>query len=309
MKLPEFPDLSDETLRPVLSRHGLQSRAVRRLPSVGIFNAIFAVGDEIVLRVPRQHPAFIEAARKEALAVPAARSAGVRTPALLVFDDTLDLLPVPYSLYERVHGETLELLRAEPEATKEAYRELGRDLAFLHSGVKSTGKVAQLQLEALPEPDAWPEELADQGYLGVLDARWLSGWLSYLKQRASAPPTSVFRHGDIQATNVMVGSTGAYLALLDWGGCGWGDAAHDFAGVALRAVPFMLEGYQETSPLPEDGSFEARVVLRQLNIALFLVRRPPQPDKSWAERPLGMLLEMLRFLGKNPDERWRSLLT
>jgi hypothetical protein len=33
--------------------------------------------------------------------VPAARVAGVRTPALIVFDDSLDLLPVPYAIYER----------------------------------------------------------------------------------------------------------------------------------------------------------------------------------------------------------------
>jgi hypothetical protein len=65
---------------------------------------------EYVLRVPRGAPPFVAAIRKESVAVPAARAAGVRTPALVAFDDSLDLLPVPYAIYEQVHGEALGLL-------------------------------------------------------------------------------------------------------------------------------------------------------------------------------------------------------
>jgi aminoglycoside phosphotransferase (APT) family kinase protein len=71
-------------------------------------------GGEYVLRVPRDAPPFIAALRKESVAVPAAKAAGVRTPTLRAFDDSLDLLPVPYAIYERVRGETLGLLDLEP---------------------------------------------------------------------------------------------------------------------------------------------------------------------------------------------------
>ena len=60
------------------------------------------------------HKGDIEALYREAIAVPAARQAGVRTPALVVFDDTRDLVSVPYVIYERVHGETLAELDLEP---------------------------------------------------------------------------------------------------------------------------------------------------------------------------------------------------
>ncbi|WP_019587188.1 phosphotransferase family protein [Deinococcus apachensis] len=309
LNLPEFPAFTPERLEALLARHGLAGYALVRLSNVGIFNAIFAVGDSLILRVPRQHPAFVEAALKEARAVNIVRALGVRTPALVAFDDALDVLPVPYGLYERVPGQPLEQLRLSPLETPEAYREVGRDLARLHSVVGRTGPLAQLTPEELPPPDAWPDELAGQGYVGTSEARWLSSWINHLKQRgADATPDLVFRHGDLQATNIMVDPSGAYVALLDWGACGWGDAAHDFAGVPLRAAPLMLQGYRAERDVPDDGSFEARVVFRQLQIALFLLRRSPQPDKSWAERPLGMMLDLLQSLATSPDERWRSAL-
>lgn len=42
-------------------------------------------------------------------------------------DDRLDILPVPYALYEHVHAEPLGLLHREPEEVAHAWRELGRD--------------------------------------------------------------------------------------------------------------------------------------------------------------------------------------
>jgi len=81
----------------------------------------------------------------------------------------------------------------------------------------------------------------------------------------------------------------------------------DFAGVPLRAVPTMLAGYRELTPLPEDDTAESRILWRHLQISLYLLSRPPQPGLSWAERPTAMLLEILRFFLDPPEERWREL--
>jgi len=309
VELPEFPDLSLERLAAVLAAHNLAGSPVTRLAEVGIFNAIFAVGNRLVLRVPRLHPAFVDATRKEALAVPAARRAGVRTPRLVAFDDTLDVLPVPYSLYERVTGTALELTPMDPSAASEVYRELGRDLARLHLGVKPSEAIAGLDIEELPEPEEWPAELASSGYFGRSEQQWILAWITRLRRCAAAGPArpNVFRHGDVQATNVMVSDRLHYLAILDWGGCGWGDPAHDFAGVPFEAVPFMLAGYRDERTVPADGSFEAAIVLRQLQLALFLMRRPSQPDRSWAERPLGMMLDLLRGLARTSNDTFLGL--
>jgi hypothetical protein len=98
-----------------------------------------------------------------------------------------------------------------------------------------------------------------------------------------------------------------YLALIDWGSAGWGDPAWDFAGVPLRAVPWMLAGYRQVAPLDGDETAEARILWRHLQLALFLLRRGPVPGRAWAERPLAMLLEIMRFAIDSPAGPWAEL--
>lgn len=305
MDLPNFPDLSDEILREIATRYG---GPVVRLPEAGIFNAVFLLGEDFVLRVPRDHPDFIAAVRREVLAVPAAREVGVRTPRLVAVDDAYDLLPVPFLVYERVWGESLGWLDLEPGDTAAVWWELGRDLATLHTGVVAEGPIAALRPERLDDPRPWVEDLATDGQLTVVEGRWLGRWLDQLAPVALGPVPERFLHGDVQATNVMVRpDSRAYLALIDWGGAGWGDPAHDVAGLPLRAVPWVLTGYREVAPAEGDETVEARILWRHLQLALFLLQRPPQPGRSWAERPMGMLLEIVRFFLDGPGNPWRRL--
>jgi aminoglycoside phosphotransferase (APT) family kinase protein len=308
VNLPPHPDVSTTALRAIAERHHLASDSFNRLPEVGIFNAIYLLGEDWVLRVPRQHPAHLAALRKEAVAVPAARAAGVRTPHIVAFDEACDLLPVPYAIYERIHGETLGLLQLDVQETPSAWRALGHDLARLHTGVPEASPAGGLTVEAMPDPRASAEHLAGEGYFSVVEARWLTGWLDALAPAALTSGWRRFIHNDVQATNIMV-ATGShdYLALLDWGSSGWGDTAWDFVGMPLRAVPLILQGYRAVAPLDADETAEARITWRQLQIALMLAKRLPQPERSWGERPLGMLLDILRFFAEAPTERWRDV--
>ena len=309
MKLPAFPRLSPHTLRAIAERHRLGQRTFSRLPEVGIFNAIYAIGSDLVLRVPRDHPAFVGAARKEALAVPAARAAGIRTPELIAFDDSPELLPMPYSIYKRIHGATLGLLDREPEDTPDLWREIGRDLARLHCRVADEGRLSAIECETVPDPRVLVEEIAQEGYITAIEARWLMRWLDRLAPAASAALPRRFLHGDLQTTNIMVEADSlAYLALLDWGSAGWGDPGWDFAGVPLRAAPWLLAGHRDIAPLDDDQAAEARVLWRHLQLALLVLRRGPLPHRSWAERPLAMLLEVMRFQIEAPPGPWRDLL-
>jgi aminoglycoside phosphotransferase (APT) family kinase protein len=309
MELPPFPDISDDLLHAIAERHGVAGAVIARLPEIGIFNAIYALGSDLILRIPRDHPAFTNAAHKEALAVPAARAAGVRTPALVAFDASLDLLPVPYTLYERVHGETLGLLDREPGDNPAAWRELGRDLALLHTHVAAQGPIAEVETEDLPDPRLWLDQIAQEGYFTPMEARWLHGWLDRLAPAAQATMPRCFLHGDIQTTNMLVRAGSLeYLAIIDWGSSGWGDPAWDFAGVPLRAVPLLLQGYREVAALDSEAAIEARILWRHLQLALLVLRRGPMPGRSWAERPLPMLLEIMRFMIDAPAGVWRELL-
>lgn len=308
LNLPAFPDVSSTIIYSIIERHNLGVDNFSQLPEVGIFNAIYLLGKDVILRIPRNHPAFIAAAHKEAIAVPAARNAGVRTPYLIAFDDRLDLLPVPYSLYEYIEGRTLGLLELEPTATPEVWRELGHDLAVLHLGVKEDQLSSQVGTpEELPDPYSLVEQLAIDGYFTTVEARWFTTWLDRLTPVVQETVPKRFLHGDIQATNVMVKlATLDYQALLDWGNAGWGDVAWDFAGIPLRSVPFVLEGYRVVVPLDENA--EARILWRHLQLALFLLRREPQPQRAWAERPQAMFIEIMCFFLEGPDMLWRSYL-
>jgi aminoglycoside phosphotransferase (APT) family kinase protein len=309
MQSLEFANLSAATLRAIAARHGLGVGTVARLPQVGVINAIYTLGDDYVLRVPRQHPGTIAQARTEAIAAPLARAAGVRTPRLIAFAEADDLLPVPYLIYERVHGRTLGLLDWEPAVIAPVWRELGRDLALLHTAVLDDGPAGQLPVhEAMPDPRALAEDRAADGWFTGLEVRWLTRWLDRLAPAATTPVPPRTLHLDVQATNVMVGTTAmAYQALLDWGCAGRGDSAADCFGLPLRAVPFVLEGHRSVAPLDEDTGAEARVLWRHLQFALHVLPHGAAPGMAWGERPLAWLLEIFRFFQEVPAPRWRTL--
>jgi aminoglycoside phosphotransferase (APT) family kinase protein len=309
LSLPGFPEVTTGVLEQISRRHGLGADEFSLLPQVGIFNLIYALGEDSILRIPRDDPISVADDFKESVAVPVAREAGVRTPGIVAFDDSLDLLPVPYTIYERVRGETLGAMGLDPASSPDVWRELGHDLALLHSGVEEVGPVSGLEIDEMPDPRPWPDELAEKGYFGATEARWLAGWLDVLATAAHTDPTPRFLHGDSQSTNVMV-RTGSleYLAVLDWGSSGWGDPAWDFAGVPLRVVPAMLEGYRAVVPF-DDESVEARILWRQLQLSLYLMRRGPQQGRSWAEGPLGMFLDIMRFLLDSPAPEWSKWTT
>jgi aminoglycoside phosphotransferase (APT) family kinase protein len=308
--LPDFLEVSADTLHLIAERHHFRVHTLTRLPSIGFFNAIYLLGDDLILRVPRNDPWVVAALMKEPIAVPTARAAGLATPRLLAFDDSRTLLPVPYAVYERVHGETLELLGLDPTTTPAVYRTLGRELARLHAGVGSDGPVGQIGEPNIPQgdPRPLPEQLAAEGYFSLVEARWLGQWLDRLAAIPQTSHAARFLHGDTQATNIIVRpGTLEYLAIIDWGGCGWGDPALDFSGMPLRAVPDVLSGYREIATLPDDETVEARILLIHLHFALLNLRAGPRPRHSWGERPLGYLLDIMRFLLEAPGARWTEL--
>jgi aminoglycoside phosphotransferase (APT) family kinase protein len=274
-----------------------------------VINSIYLLGQEFVLRIPRNHEGTVAQARTEAIAAPMARAAGVRTPRLIAYDDSCDLLPVPYTIYERVHGRTLGLLDWEPAETHLVWHELGRDLALLHTGVSADGPAGRLrEAEDWPDPRALVEERAIDGWFTGLEVRWFTRWLDRISPAATIPTPRRMLHLDIQATNVMLRDDAfAYSALLDWGCAGLGDAASDFCGIPMRVVPTMLEGHRSIAPLDADDGAEARILWRHLQIALAMLPRGAVPGMSWGERPLAWLLDIFRFFAESPGPRWRDL--
>jgi len=305
MQTLTFPELTPAQLATIARRHGLGDVSCTRLPQIGVINAIYALGDDHILRVPRDDPGTLAQFRTEIVAAPHARAAGVRTPRLVAHTDGDDQVPRPYTLYERVHGRTLGLLDWEPATLAAVWRAVGHDLALLHAASPRD----DLRHEgAGDDPRALAEARAADGWITALEVRWLTAWFDRLAPALAVPIAPVPVHLDVQATNIMVAPNAwEYRALLDWGCAGLGDPARDFFGLPLRAVPFMLAGHRAVAPLPDDEGAEARILWRHLQFALAVLPRGAAPGMSWGERPLAWILEIFRFFADDPGPRWREL--
>ena len=313
INLPPHTPISEATLRANADRHRVPGvdGPPAALAQTGMINAVYAFGPNLVLRVPRNHPGHVAQLQRERAAVPAARAAGVRTPALVAYDDTLTLLPVPYAIYERLAGTPLELLSRDVRDTPEIWRELGRDLGRLHAGVPRGGPVGELSEGAsMPDPRHLVEQRATEGWFTTMEATWLLRWFERLAPAALESVPLRFVHADTQPTNVMVlqrcqtGTPDTYEALIDWGCAHWGDDAIDVACAPLGAAPFLLEGHREIAPLTQDDTAEARILWRNWQICLDTLPRGAVPGFSWGENPVARLIDTLRFFVTAPGPGW-----
>jgi aminoglycoside phosphotransferase (APT) family kinase protein len=294
-----FLELTAEQLRAVVDRHGItaDSEGIRRLDSTGIVHSIYALGQSFVLRVPKRHPYALADAYTGSVAAPAAVRAGVSTPRLIAFDETLDIVPVPFSIFERMHAEPLSRrLGAAPQQHRPIWRELGRQLAILHANVATVADPHGYldQHGRLHDPEPLLDDLERNGYLGDEAASWVRDALGRL--RPAVPPPDAFRrfiHGDVTATNVLV-SDDVFHSIIDWDDAGWGDPMMDLVSLPLRVIDAALAGYRSVMPLDGDDSAEQRILWDKLIGALTRLRLSPTPPTTAAwPTPSGRLFDLL----------------
>ncbi|GHJ47683.1 hypothetical protein Cs7R123_50250 [Catellatospora sp. TT07R-123] len=280
----------------VAARHGVPADAVRPVPG-GVANHAYLLGEDLFLRIAR---AGCEAdLRRETLVIGPARAAGVRTPAIIAYDDSLTLVPAPYLVQERVG--VVDLAAAATPARPRLLRELGRDLARLHSLAPVQGLVAEVGGDPADLVDA----MATVGHLDLDTARWLTGWFAHLDELR--PPEGVaVLHGDVAPQNVLAAADGRYAAVVDWGDTHLGDPADDFAKLNLSDVVEVLAGYREQAPETPVG--EAAILRVHLHWALARLRDPvPQAGRRhWTAPPASRILNLLRFLA-DPPGSWSGL--
>ena len=262
----------------VAARHGLPLPDALPRPWTGATSRVYPCGD-MVIKIPFPEPAAIDAVRIDAHIAPVGRALGVTTPEMIAFDDTLDVLPVPFSIVRRIR-------RAEPldrhRAGETTWRAVGREIALVHQVRDADAVPVPLRsFRQSPEvdPRPWVDELRARVVLTDRDARWLRDLLDALAPHVLTDVPLTLCHGDINAANVMVDTRdGRFRALIDWAGAGWLDPVWDLAGVPFAAVPSLLAGHREVAPLPLDDTAEARVCWCQVQTRLFTARAAPIGD-------------------------------
>ncbi len=252
----------------ILDRYGIAGPWTR-LTNTGVVNRVYATR-EVVVRIATDHPDGVRDARTESIAAPAARAVGVMTPRLIAFDDSRELIDRPFSIWERVLGETLGLLATESTPRTDTWASVGRQLAMLHT-----------RLRSCPDPDGYLDahprrydlrELLD-GLLSSqrIDRRLASGTAALIEEMDPFVRTQAadcFLHNDLQPMNIMCTAQGELLAVIDWGDAGWGDPTRDFAAVPLEAMPFVLEGYTPDAAALLGSAPQARMMWDKLRAAM-----------------------------------------
>jgi hygromycin-B 7''-O-kinase len=301
---PDHP--TPELIDAILARHNLSRRAVVPLGNASAGSRIYLLGDDLVLRVPHEQPDNVHNLQAALTASNAAREAGVRTPRILLIDDTRDLLPVPYAILERVPGEPLSKHSPAPDLFARAWRDVGHDLALLHSRVSADGPAGALPTHDMRiDPRPWLEELVAGGLVFGEEAEWLSRWLDALQETVWNDVPTAFCHGDMNGDNVLVHpGTFDYLAIVDWDGAGWMDPAWDFVPAPISAVPWLLEGYREVAEVPGQTTAEARILWHHVQYAIFIWWRKQPQGRPLVEQGLARLRRGIATLLELPGARW-----
>ena len=235
------------------------------LPATGIANHIYATKD-VVLRIAADHAESVPDARTESVAAPVARAAGVKTPELIAFDDTRELVDKPFSLWERVHGETLGLIEEKPGAMPDTWRQAGEELAKLHTRVTECPDPNKYLDMPAREPISgkFLKRIRDTGRISPEEFKRVEEFIAELRPQLPDIKEMRFLHYDLHAMNIMCTKKGDLLALLDWGDAGWGDPVLDFFIMEMEAIPYVLEGYKEDAAELLGYGPEKRIVWGQL---------------------------------------------
>lgn len=270
--------VTSSELVAIAERHRLPVGDVSMRPWIGGGSCVYPLGSGFVVKVPHAGAAPISSLAVEVAAARAAYAAGVRTAGLIGLDESLEILPVPYLVFERIEGEPLSHITGSSATVERTWRDVGTDLAMLHGRVtpdESLRVIPSFPQTAENDPRPWVDDVQRLGMLTPGPAEWLAGLLKRLAPLVTAPAATAFCHGDVNAANVMVDwrEPRRYAGLLDWGGAGWADPASDFSAVPLKMVPAAVAGYRGIAPLADDASAEARILWFYLRLALFGLRR------------------------------------
>ncbi len=299
-ELAPMTPVSNEQLAAIIDRHGLLlDGPAKPMVSTGVVHALWSLGSQWVLRVPKNEELCIGDHLCESVAVPLAREAGVRTPAIVAFDDSLEILPVPYTVIEQVHGRNLMGIGPHDAVHDAVYRQLGEQLAILHRA-----PMTYTPNPLLRTPDSRPaedffEDVIDAGLLHRDGVEWLQALCHRLDARidAAEPAPRVMVHDDINPANVMLDTAGL-VHMIDWGDAGYGDPATDFQGLPLCAARAALEGYRRTRH--GDQSLESRVIRNVVARSLHGLRRTPKNGPGWRRPIAATLTDLLTFAADNP---------
>lgn len=251
---------------------------LRRLESSGTENAMFRLGPDKVVRLPR-HPRAVEAIAHELRWLPRLGPAlPTASPAPVGRGEPADGFPWPWSVYSWLDGGNPVPGRLEKPAT------LAGDLAAYVTALRridaSEGPIGYRGVPLATRDPFLREALAQLA--GRVDTTAVSEvWEEALRAPEHTGPP-LWAHGDLMAGNLLV-TGGRLSAVIDFGTVGVGDPAVDLIG-AWCVLPASARGVFREAVGAGDAEW-ARARGWALSIAVialpyYLETNPPVAENS-----------------------------
>jgi aminoglycoside phosphotransferase (APT) family kinase protein len=203
---------------------GLPIEPVR---SAGTDNALYRLGDDLVVRLPRRERTTATLAKERRWLPRLAPLLPLAVPTPVAEGMPAQGYPFDWSVYRWLSGEDASVVR--PTDTARLAADLARFLSALQridpTGGPPPGEHNFFRGAPLAARDAQTragiDALRDAFEVGALTAAWEAALRAPEREHAS-----VWIHGDLDSRNLLV-EDGRLTAVIDWGGLGVGDPACD----------------------------------------------------------------------------------
>ncbi|KUL68706.1 phosphotransferase [Streptomyces sp. NRRL WC-3605] len=198
--------------------------AVRRVASAGTDNAMFRLGPDLVVRLPRLPGGARQVGAEHRWLPRLAPHLPLTVPAPLALGGPGAGYGLPWGVYAWLEG--ADAFEAPPADLAAAARELGRFVAALRS-VDAAGGPPSYRGGPVSEGDADVRAaIRGLGAADALDARAATGVWEDVLRVPGWDGTPVWLHGDLLPGNLLT-SSGRLTAVIDFGCFGTGDPAAD----------------------------------------------------------------------------------
>ena len=204
---------------------------IERVPSAGTDNAMYRLGDDLAVRLPRIHWAVDTVAKEQRWLPALAPHLPLAVPRPVAAGEPVEDFPYPWGVVEWLPGEMASLDRlSDPvdaavdlaafvralqavDPTDGPRHNRGGPLRHIDARVRETLADLEDELDLAVALEVWEQALAARRHTG--------------------PP--VWFHGDLTSLNLLA-IDGRLSAVIDWGTCGVGDPAVE-ALVAWNLFP------------------------------------------------------------------------
>ena len=221
-------ELNDELIRSLLAEQFPQwaDLPLERVRFEGTDNAIFRLGEEMAVRMPRTAEGGDRPARENDTLTRLGPHLPLATPRPIALGRPGNGYPCAWAIHSWVPGETAD---GEIPGAGSALAEFLEAL----QAIDTSGARHACRGGPLSSSDAFVERLRSCHDFFDVDAA-LAVW----EEAVAAPPWQgppVWLHSDLDPRNLVL-TEGAVTGVLDFGGAGIGDPAFDFA-VAFKVLP------------------------------------------------------------------------